>query len=251
MRITKAAGAAVALACVALTAPASAATPLFNESFERGAVGTAVTAATTAYDQSIGDRGDGDGTIKVVIDKYGVKGHAGRFYNTSIATTAFGFLGERVGSQQLVYLRRYYYLDARPSYRTSVLLYKFGGSGNGQLGGTHNGSFAFGGTGQANHFVLVNNNTNTTQSAAVVPTGAWFRVEVCLDFRSGTGVQTARLFLGSNWQGRTPSETITGPLTGTSTDYLEDGILTNPNRLINVKLDGSVNGSTWPGPAAI
>ena len=145
-------------------------------------------------------------------------------------------------------MRRYYYLDVLPAYRTSVLLYKFGGTGNGQLGGTHNGSFAFGGKSQSYKFTLVNNNTNSTVSQSVVPLNSWFRVEVELDFTSGTGVQTVQLFLGSNVNGTTPDETLTSTLTGTYTDYIEDGILTNPNVKINVRVDEAVNGSNWVGP---
>ncbi len=117
-----------------------------------------------------------------------------KFFNTSIVSNAFGFLGERVNPQTVIYLRRYYKLDVLPAYRTSVLLYKWGGTGNGQLGGTHNGSFAFGGNGQLHKFTLVNNTTNSTVSNSTVPLNAWFRVETKLDFTSGTGIQTARLF---------------------------------------------------------
>jgi hypothetical protein len=97
------------------------------------------TPSTTSYDETIGTRGDGDGSIKVVFDAHGVYGQAARFYTARMAQNAFGFLGERVGKQHSVYLRRYYRVDVQPAYRMSVLLYKTGGAGNGQLGGTHNG----------------------------------------------------------------------------------------------------------------
>ncbi len=177
-----------------------------------------------------------------------MRGLCARFYNTKIATSTFGFLGKRVNRQTRIYLRRYYHLDVHPPYRTSVLLYKFNGNGNGQLGGTHNGSFAFGGNGQSHKFTLVDNNTNVTVSRSVVPLRAWFRVEAELDFTSGTGVHTVRLFLGGNVNGTTPDETLSGHLTGTYTDYIEDGILTNPNAKINVRVDEAVNGSAWIGP---
>jgi len=185
-----------------------------------------------------------------VFDGSGYRGHAARFYNTWLVKNAFGFLGRRIGPTKVIYFRRYYRLDAHPAYRTSVLLYKYGGSGNGQLGGTHNGSFAFGGSSQSYKFTLVNNNTNTTTSKATVPLNAWLRVEVKLDFTSGTGRQTVRLFLGSNVGGTYPSETLSGPLTGPYADYVEDGILTNPNRYLNVKIDSAVNGTSWVGPAS-
>jgi hypothetical protein len=230
------------------SAPALASTT-FAETFEGGAVGTKPTASTTNYDQTIGSQGDGNGSINVVFDAGGYANHCVRFYNSTLASNAFGFLGRRVGQTKLMYFRRYYYLDVHPGYRTSVLLYKYGGGGNGQLGGTHNGSFAFGGSPQSYKFTLVNNNTNTTTSQAVVPLKQWFRVEVKIDFTSGAGVQTARLFLGSNLNGTTPTETITGPLTGPYADYVEDGIMTNPNRYVNVRIDSVVNATSWPGPA--
>lgn len=221
----------------------------FSESFEGGAPGTQPTSANTAYDETIGDRGDGNGTVAVSFDSGGVRGQCARFHNTQIARPTFGFLGKRVGPQTTLYLRRYYKLDALPGYRTSVLLYKFGGNGNGQLGGTHNGSLAFGGTGQSHKFALVNNNAVARLSQASVPLNAWFRVEVELDFSSGTGVQTARLFLGANVDGVNADETLSGALTGTYTDYVEDGILTNPNALINVRIDEVANGTDWIGAA--
>jgi hypothetical protein len=230
-------------------AHAAALTFSFAESFESGPVGSKPTAANTAYDETIGSRGDGDGSIAVVFDANGYWRHCVRFYNTRISGGAFGFLGKQVGQKKVLYLRRYYKLDTWPQYRTSVLLYKYGGGGNGQLGGTHNGSFAFGGAGQGHHFTLVDNNTNKTQSRARVPLNSWFRVEVKLDFTSGHGVQTVRLFLGSNVNGRTPSETISGPLTGPYADYIEDGILTNPNTRVNIRIDGARNANGWIGPA--
>jgi hypothetical protein len=228
--------------------PPPPATQTFAESFEGGAVGTQPTSANTAYDQWLGSRGDGDGTIAASFDASGVRGHCARFYNTAIALNAFGFLGKRVNPQTVIYLRRYYLIDVLPTYRTSVLLYKYGGTGNGQLGGTHNGSFAFGGAAQSHKFTLVNNNTNSTLSRSTVPLNAWFRAEAELDFTSGTGIQTVRLFLGSNFNGTTPDETLTANLTGPYTDYLEDGILTNPNVKINVRIDEAANGTIWPGP---
>jgi len=230
---------------------AVAATPAvsFAESFEGGALGTEPSAANTNYDQTIGDRGVSNGTIAVTFAGAGFHGHCAKFYNTTVSSSSFGFLGKRVGASPVLYLRRYYKLDVLPKYRTSVLLYKWGGGGNGQLGGTHNGSFAFGGSGQSHKFTLVNNNTNTTVSRATVPTNAWFRVEVNLDFSGSVGEQTVRLFLGDNVQGVTPDETLTGQVTGTYTDYIEDGILTNPNVKVNVSVDEVANGSSWLGPA--
>ena len=222
----------------------------FRESFEGGASGTAPTSGNTSYDQAIGDRGVSNGTVAAAFSSDGLKGRCVRFYNTTVSKSTFGFLGKRVGPTKTLYLRRYYKLDRLPQYRTSVLLYKFGGKGNGELGGTHNGSFAFGGTRQSNRFTLVDNNTNTTLSKAVVPVNEWFRVETSLDFTGGTGVQTARLFLGSNVNGTVPDETLQARLTGTFTDYVEDGIVTNPNVLINVSVDEAVNSASWAGPAS-
>lgn len=233
-------------------APPPATTPVisFAESFGGGAAGTRPTSLNTAYDQSIGDSGDNSGTVAVVFDAGGVRGQCARFSNTRIASGTFGFLGKRVGQQKRIFLRRYYYVDALPGYRTSVLLYKYGGTGNGQLGGTHNGSLAIGGTGQGHRFTLVNNNTNTTLSQAVVPTRSWFRVETQLDFTGTVGVQTARLFLGGNRHGTTPDETLTADLTGPYTDYVEDGILTSPHTMFQVRIDEAANGTGWIGPAA-
>ena len=45
----------------------------FSESFEGGAVGAQPTSANTTYDQSIGDKGDGNGTVGVVFDANGVQ----------------------------------------------------------------------------------------------------------------------------------------------------------------------------------
>jgi len=228
------------------TAPAIS----FAESFGGGTAGTRPTSQNTAYDQSIGDSGDNSGTVAVVFDAGGVRGQCARFSNTRIVSGTFGFLGKRVGQQKRIFLRRYYYVDALPGYRTSVLLYKYGGTGNGQLGGTHNGSFAIGGTGQGHRFTLVNNNRNTTLSQAVVPTRSWFRVETELDFTGTVGVQTARLFLGANRHGTTPDETLTAHLTGPYTDYVEDGILTSPNAMFQVRIDEAANGTGWIGPVA-
>ena len=94
----------------------------------------------------------------------------------------------------------------------------------------------------------MNNNANSTLSTAVVPVDEWFRVEAGIDFTSGTGVQTVNLFLGSNVNGTVPDETLRAPLAGTFTDYVEDGILTNPNVLINLSIDEAVNADNWPGP---
>ena len=96
----------------------------------------------------------------------------------------------------------------------------------------------------------MNNNTNSTLSRAVVPTGSWFRVETELDFTGTSGVQTVRLFLGRNRHGTTPDETLTAGLTGPYTDYVEDGILTNPNTMFGVRVDEAANGTGWIGPVA-
>lgn len=228
--------------------PTVGSTLTFSESFGGGAVGTRPTSHTSSYDQSIGDSGDNSGTVAVVYDANGVRGQCARFSNTTIAAGTFGFLGKRVGQQKRIFLRRYYYVDVLPSYRTSVLLYKYGGTGNGQLGGTHNGSFAIGGTSQGHRFTLVNDNTNSTLSRAVVPVRSWFRLETELDFTAATGVQTARLFLGSNYNGTTPDETLTANLTGPYTDYIEDGILTNPHAMFALRVDEAANGTGWIGP---
>jgi hypothetical protein len=221
----------------------------FSESFEGGSVGAQPGPSNTSYDQTIGATGDNSGTVAVVFDAGGFKGQCARFYNTVVASSTFGFLGKPVGQQPLIYFRRYYKLEVLPQYRTSVLLYKWGGTGNGQVGGTHNGSFAFGGGGQSHKFTLVNKDTNSTLSRFTVPVNQWFRVETKLDFTSGSGVQTARLFLGSNVNGTTPDEELTGGLAGTYTDYVEDGILTNPNVKVNVQVDEVANGAGWLGPA--
>jgi hypothetical protein len=229
---------------------ARAATTTFRESFERGAAGTQPTSTNTSYDESIGDRGVDNGTIAAAFATGGIHGHCVKFSNTRITTNAFGFLGKRVGTTKVLYLRRYYKLDVLPRYRMSVLLYKFGGGGNGQLGGTHNGSFAFGGSGQSHRFTLVNNNANASVSKSTVPVNSWFRVETKIDFSSGTGYQTARLFLHGNVNGATPDETLTARLTGSYSDYVEDGILTNPNVKVNVRIDEAANGKGWLGPAS-
>jgi len=230
--------------------PAHAAATAFTESFEGGSVGSQPTGATTAYDQTIGDQGDGDGTIHVHFASDGWRGRSARFANSPVAAHAFGFLGKQVGPQTSLYFRRYYKLTTYPRYRMSVLLYKYGGSGNGQLGGTHNGSLGFGGTGQSHRFALVNNNTVVRTSSATVPLNSWFRVEVHLQFSSGKGTQTVRLYLGSHVNGDTPTETITGALTGGYTDYIEDGILTNPGNLVQYVVDEAVNRTSWPGPVS-
>ena len=220
----------------------------FSESFEGGDAGTAPTSSNTAYEQVIGDSGVSNGTVAAQFAAGGLLGDCMRFSNTTISSSTFGFLGKRVGPTKTLYLRRYYKLDRLPLNRTSVLLYKYGGTHNGQFGGTHNGSFAFGGRSQSNRFTLVNNNANSTLSTAVVPVDEWFRVEAGIDFTSGTGVQTVNLFLGSNVNGTVPDETLRAPLAGTFTDYVEDGILTNPNVLINLSIDEAVNADNWPGP---
>ncbi|HEU0266791.1 MAG TPA: hypothetical protein VFQ70_04135, partial [Candidatus Saccharimonadaceae bacterium] len=104
--------------------------------------------------------------------------------------------------------------------------------------------------GQNYKFVLVNVDTNASTSATSVPIGDWFRVEVHIDVTHN--LQTLRIFVGSNRNGLTPDETISAPLpTGSGTvDYLEDGILTNPNVSVNVSIDNAVNDTTWPGPVA-
>jgi len=241
-------GCIVAALIVAAASPSGAAVSPFAESFEGGTIGGQPTAANTAYDQTIGDRGDGDGTIHAQFVSGGWRGHGVQFSNSPVTTHAFGFLGKQVGQQTSLYLRRYYKLAAYPKYRTSVLLYKYGGNGNGQLGGTHNGSLAFGGTGQSHRFALVNNNTITTTSKVTVPLNAWFRAEVHVQFSSGAGTQTVRLYLGSNINGTTPTATIRGPLTGGYTDYVEDGILTNPGTAVHYVIDEAANGASWPDP---
>lgn len=220
----------------------------FAESFERGVVGGQPSSANTTYDQTIGDRGVGDGTIAVAFADGGFRGQCANFYNRAVSSGSFGFLGKRVAPSPILYLRRYYKIDVLPTYRTSVLLYKWGGGGNGQLGGTHNGSFAFGGSSQSHKFTLVNNNTNTTVSRVQVPTNSWFRAEVKLDFSTNVGIQNVRLFLGANVQGTTPDETLSGQIAGTYTDYIEDGILTNPNVKVNIQIDEAANGAGWLGP---
>ena len=252
MRMTKAGalGVGVCAALIAAAAPSNAGVASFSESFEGGSVGSQPTAADTDYDQSVGDRGDGDGTIHVHFVSGGWRGHGAQFANSPVAAHAFGFLGKQLGHQTSVYFRRYYKLAAYPQYRMSVLLYKFGGNGNGQLGGTHNGSFAFGGTGQSHRFALVNNNTIAATSTATVPLNTWFRVEVHVQFSGGTGTQAVRLYLGSDVNGTIPTETITAPLTGDYTDYIEDGILTNPNVSLHYVVDQAANRASWPGPVS-
>lgn len=231
------------------TSVTAAASGSFAEAFQGGAPGTAPTSLNTRYDEVLGDRGVTNGTVAAAFARDGLRGQCMRFWNTRISRSTFGFLGRRVGPTTSLYLRRYYKLDRLPQYRTGILLYKYGGNGNGQLGGTHNGSFALGGRSQSNRFTLVDRDATATVSRSAVPVNEWFRIETRLDFASGRGRQTAQLFLGSNLHGTTPTETIEAALTGPYVDYLEDGILTNPNVLINVRVDEAVNGPSWPGPA--
>ena len=222
----------------------------FSESFEGGLPGVSPTSANTAYDESLDDRGVTNGSVAAAFASDGLRGRCVRFSNTRVSRGTFGFLGKRVGPTKTLYLRRYYKVDRLPQYRTGILLYKFGGNGNGQLGGTHNGSLALGGRSQSNRFTLVDRDSTATLSKAVVPVDEWFRVETKLDFTSGQGLQTVRFFLGANVNGTTPSETLQAALTGPYTDYVEDGIMTNPNVLINVSVDEAANGSWWRGPVA-
>ncbi len=76
-----------------------------------------------------------------------------------------------------------------------------------------------------------------------------YKAEVKLDFTAADGLQTVRLFLGDYVDGAKPTETLTGALTGHVTDYLEDGILTNPNVKLDLRVDEAVNATNWIGPA--
>lgn len=158
-------------------------------------------------------------------------------------------MGKAVGRATSLYLRRYYWVDRLPVGRTGVLLYQYGGAGNGHLGGTHNGSLALGAQWESNRFVLVNGDSTGALSRSVVPVKQWFRVETTLDFAAAQPTQTAQLFLGSALESATPTETFSAPLTRWYADYVEDGIVTSPKALINVRIDEAANGTSWLGPA--
>lgn len=220
-------------------------TATFSETFEGGIVGTQPNATNTSYDTTIGDSADTGGNVSVVFDANGLYGQCAKFWNTATTGSVWGFLGKNLTPLSGIYLRRYVKIDVQPQYRTSFLLYKYGG-----ISGSHYGSVAIGGSGQSYKFVLVNVDANATTSTTAVPIGAWFRVEVHVDVANS--LQTLRIFVGSNLHGTTPDETISAPLpAGTGTvDYIEDGILTSPNLSMNVWMDNAVNDTTWPGPVA-
>ncbi len=226
-------------------APAGGATETFAESFERGTVGSLPSASTTSYDHTIGDNGDSGGNVDAAFDTGGVSGQCVRFWNAQIATATWGFLGKNLTPTNSLYVRRYVKIDKAPIYRTSFLLAKYGG-----IHGAHHGSVAVGGRGQGGAFVLVNVDTNATVSQTLVPIGQWFRVEWHADL--GQALQTLRVFVGANLHGTVPDEELSAPIyAGQKIDYLEDGILTNPQVLLNVWVDEAVDDSaTWPGPLA-
>jgi hypothetical protein len=205
----------------------------FYEDFSRSPIGTKPDATNTHYDNTIGDVGDdaSGGVVATTVADTLFGGRCVNFNNPVVQATTFGFLGKHVvtPADGIFVMERFYQLDVAPGFRTSVLLYK-----DSLLGGTHIGSLAFGGTGQSGKFVLVNVDTNSTTSTNAVPLGAWFRVRVTLDTIRHT--QTAELFLGADIFKAKPTEVITASMGSTALGYIEDGIVTNPNVSINVKM---------------
>jgi hypothetical protein len=221
----------------------AAAAQTFAESFERGTVGQLPDRSNTAYDHTIGDNGDSGGNVNAAFETGGVSGQCVRFWNPAVKAPTFGFLGKDIAATNSVYVRRYVKIDVAPVYRTSFLLAKYGG-----IHGLHNGSVGIGGHSQGGTFVLVNVNTNAKQSQTKVPIGQWFRVEWHPDLVAGS--QTLRIFIGGNLHGSQPNEQISAPIyAGSAIDFLEDGMLTNPNVAVNIWIDEAVNdNASWPGP---
>lgn len=204
----------------------------FQEDFARCTLGDQPDATDTAYNTTIGDAGDVGGNITLTAendDLFG--GLCAQFTNPTVFTTTFGFLGEPVTAPTngVLFFERFYWIDVLPLFRTSILLYK-----DSLIGGTHIGSFALGGTASSYKFVLVNVDTNSTSSSHDVPIAEWFRARIKLDTIAHT--QEASLFLGPNVFGANPDEVISGSVGSTVLGYVEDGILTNPNITVKLKV---------------
>ncbi len=90
--------------------------------------------------------------------------------------------------------------------------------------------------------------TVVATSTSTVTINTWFRIEWEVDSVGAT--QNCRLFMGPNFGGTTPTETLSGSYSGGTFDKVEDGVGA-PNYAGSMWVDEVVDDdTTWPGPAA-
>ncbi len=204
---------------------------VFSESFEGGGNGAALTAVNTAYNSFT------NGTP--VFD-------TGTFVGGATSAKFAPTLGSSLTIKQVYagsvthrFIRRYFRLNALPGAGTVNTLLRT------RLSSTSTGQVVVGSSGTIQ---IRDVNTTVATSTNAVAVNTWFRIEWEVN-GTGTATQNCRLFLGANFNGTTPDETLTGAYTSGAFDRTEEGIGGASSGAL--WMDEAVDdNATWPGPVA-
>ncbi|HSX04876.1 MAG TPA: PKD domain-containing protein [Candidatus Saccharimonadales bacterium] len=209
---------------------------VFSEGFEGGSNGATITSSNTTY-SSFSGTSVFDNSVSVVGGLSAKLSPAGG----SAITLKEVFPSSPTGETHR-FFRRYFRVDALPPSTGNIVLMRArqGGSATtAQVIMNHAGTIT-----------VRDGNTTVATTTSAVSLNAWFRVEWELDAAT-TNTQTMKLFLGSNFNGSTPTESLASKsYTQGAFDRIEDGVG-------NAGFTGSLwidavddDNATWPGPAA-
>jgi hypothetical protein len=196
----------------------------FYESFENGTDGVATTTSNTVYSSFTG---------VPVFDNAAFVAGALSGMSTS-AGTASSFATQNLPSPVTDrYFRRYLRVSAWPTGATVLPLVRTRNSSTTNT----TAQIVMNTSGQ---LVLRDNNTAVATSTTVIGLNSWFRVE--WHIAGGSTTQTLRIFTDSNYNGSSPTETISGAYTNGSFDRVNDA---GTNQTVDpgntVTLDGTAS----------
>ncbi len=208
---------------------------VFAEDFETGPNGAAVTNANTGYTNVTGTAAFDNSTL--VSGSLSAKLSPGG----TAATLKQVFPSSPTGETHR-FFRRYFRVNALPAGAGNIVLMRARDSTS-----TTKAQVIMN---PAGTITVRDGNTTVGTTTSVVALNAWFRVEWELDAAT-TSTQTLKLFLGSNFSGSTPDETLASKsYTQGAFDRVEDGVGNNGysgSLWIDAADDDN---ATWPGPAA-
>jgi hypothetical protein len=207
---------------------------VFSEGFENGTNGATITTTNTTYSVV-----SGSGTA-VFDNSVAVAGaYSAKFTTTSTNTIVLKdvFSG---GSTTLRYLRRYFTTNVLPAANAPQTIMRA------RLSTTTTAQVVLLSTGKLE---LKDGNTVAATSVNSISLNSWFRVEWSVDGTTNA-TQSLRIFLGANYNGSTPDETITATYSAGSFDRTEDGIGSGTFSGTLWLDQADDDNATWPGPSS-
>ncbi|HSX32715.1 MAG TPA: PKD domain-containing protein [Candidatus Saccharimonadales bacterium] len=208
---------------------------VFSEDFEGGSNGAALTSSNTTYTTITGTAVFDNSTR--VTGSLSAKLSPG---GGTAVTLKEVFPSTPTGDTHR-FFRRYFRVNALPSGAGNIVLMRT------RLSSSTTAQVIMN---PAGTITVRDNNTTVGTTTTTISLNAWFRVEWELDAAT-TNTQTMKLFVGSNLNGTTPSESLTSKsYTQGAFDRIEDGV-GNSGYSGSLWIDAvDDDNATWPGPAA-